>query len=58
LLDILGVVLIGFIWQHVGALQNPMFLLVFACPCGAIFLSRWHPYLIAAVSVIAARWLP
>jgi len=43
-----------FIWQHVGALQNPMFLTVFALPVvGAIFLSRWHPYLIAAVSVIA-----
>jgi PAS domain-containing protein len=54
LLDILGVVLIGFIWQHVGALQNPMFLMVFALPVvGAIFLSRWHPYLIAAVSVLA-----
>ena len=54
LLDIVGVALIGFIWQHVGALQNPMFLAVFALPViGAIFLSRWHPYLIAAVSVIA-----
>jgi PAS domain-containing protein len=54
LLDILGVALIGFIWQHVGALQNPMFLMVFALPVvGAIFLSRWHPYLIALVSVIA-----
>ena len=54
LLDIAGVVLVGFIWQHVGALQNPMFLLVFALPVvGAIFLSRWHPYLIAAVSVLA-----
>src|SRR6201996_5556954 len=53
LLDIAGVVLIGFIWQHVGALQNPMFLTVFALPViGAIFLSRWHPYLIAVVSVI------
>ena len=52
LLDMLGVILIGFIWQHVGALQNPMFLMVFALPVvGAIFLSRWHPYLIAAVSV-------
>ena len=31
-----------------------MFLTVFALPViGAIFLSRWHPYLIAAVSVIA-----
>lgn len=53
LLDIAGVALIAFIWQHVGALQNPMFLTVFALPViGAIFLSRWHPYLIALVSVI------
>jgi PAS domain-containing protein len=52
LLDVIGVILIGFIWQHVGALQNPTFLMVFALPViGAIFLSRWHPYLIAAVSV-------
>jgi len=52
LLDVLGVILIGFIWQHVGALQNPAFLVVFALPViGAIFLSRWHPYLIATVSV-------
>jgi len=52
LLDVIGVMLIGVIWQHVGALQNPTFLIVFALPViGAIFLSRWHPYLIAAVSV-------
>jgi hypothetical protein len=53
LLDVVGVVLIGFIWQHVGALQNPMFLTVFALPVmGAIFLSRWHPYLLAMVGVL------
>ncbi|MGH8139232.1 MAG: hypothetical protein ACREVV_13720 [Steroidobacteraceae bacterium] len=53
ILDVAGVILIGFIWQHVGALQNPMFLTVFALPViGAIFLSRWHPYLIAIVSVL------
>ena len=52
LLDVVGVVLIGFIWQHVGGLQNPMFLTIFALPIiGGIFLSRWHPYLTAAVSV-------
>jgi hypothetical protein len=46
LLDVVGVALIGFIWQHVGALQNPMFLAVFALPViGAIFLSRWQPFL-------------
>jgi len=53
LLDVAGVTLIGFIWQHVGAFQNPMFLMVFALPViGAIFLSRWHPYLIASASVL------
>jgi len=53
LLDVVGVILIGFIWEHVGALQNPMFLTIFALPViGAIFLSRWHPYLIATVSVL------
>jgi PAS domain-containing protein len=52
LMDVTGVILIGFIWQHVGALQNPTFLTVFALPViGAIFLSRRHPYLMAAVSV-------
>jgi PAS domain-containing protein len=54
LLDVLGVILIAFIWQHVGGLQNPLFLTVFALPVvGAIFLSRWHPYLVAAISVAA-----
>ncbi len=52
LLDVIGVIVIGFIWQHAGALQNPTFLIVFALPViGAIFLSRWHPYLISAVAV-------
>ena len=52
LMDVTGVILLGFIWQHVGALQNPTFLTVFALPViGAIFLSRRHPYLMAAVSV-------
>jgi hypothetical protein len=52
LLDVIGVIVMGFIWQHVGALQNPTFLIIFALPViGAIFLSRWHPYLISAVAV-------
>ena len=52
-LNVVGVMLVGFIWQHVGALQNPLFLMTFALPVvGGIFLSRWHPYLIAAVSVL------
>jgi len=44
LLDVIGVILIGFIWQHVGALQNPTFLMVFALPViGAIFLHAGTP---------------
>lgn len=52
-LEMAGVALIGFIWEHVGALQNPMFLIIFTLPIiGAIFLSRWHPYLLAALSIV------
>ena len=55
LLDLSGVILIGFIWQHVGAVQNPVFLAIFVLPViGSIFLSRWHPYLLAGVSVLVA----
>lgn len=57
LLDAIGVGLLGFIWLNLGALQNPLFLLVFALPViGAVFLSRWHPFLVALVSclVVAA----
>jgi PAS domain-containing protein len=53
-----GVVVIGFIWQHAGALRNPMFLMVFALPVvSSIFLSRWHPYLLAAASVLVVATL-
>lgn len=52
-LHLLGVTVIGFIWQHVGALQNPMFLAIFALPVvGSIFLPRRHPYLVALVALI------
>lgn len=55
LLDLAGVILIGFIWQHVGAVQNPVFLAIFVLPVvGSIFLSRWHPYLLAVVSILVA----
>lgn len=53
LLDAAGVILMAFVWQHVGGFQNPMFLAIFALPVtGAIFLSRWHPFLIAAVGIL------
>ena len=52
-LEVSGVMAIGFIWAHVGALQNPLFLLIFALPIiGAVFLSRWHPYLLAATGIV------
>lgn len=53
LLDAIGVALIGFVWAHVGALQNPLFLAIFVLPVtGSIFLSRWHPFLLALLSVL------
>jgi hypothetical protein len=53
LLCLLGVVAIGFIWAHAGALRNPIFPMVFALPVvSSIFLSRWHPYLVAAAGVL------
>jgi hypothetical protein len=57
-LHVIGVIVMGFIWQHVGALQNPMFLTVFALPViGAIFLSRWHPYFISAAAVVVVGFV-
>jgi PAS domain-containing protein len=63
-LHTLGILVIAFIWQHAGGLQNPLFLMVFALPVtGSIFLSRWQPYLMAllaaaAVALIAAIEAP
>jgi hypothetical protein len=52
-LHALGVVVIGYIWRHAGSLQNPVFLVVFVLPIiGAIFLSRWQPYVMAAIAVV------
>jgi PAS domain-containing protein len=53
LLNAIGVVLIGFIWAHAGGLQNPLFLTVFVLPVvGSIFLSRWHPFMIALLGIL------
>jgi PAS domain-containing protein len=53
LLCLAGVAAIGFIWAHAGALRNPAFILVFALPVvSSIFLSRLHPYLLAAAGVV------
>jgi len=54
LLHALGVVVVALIWHYVGGIHNPAFLLVFALPVvGAIFLSRWQPYAIAILAVLA-----
>ena len=54
-LHMAGIVVCGFIWLNAGGLQNPGFLLVFALPVvGAIFLSRWQPYLMALLAVVVA----
>jgi PAS domain-containing protein len=55
LLHIAGIVVVGFIWLNAGGLQNPAFLIVFALPVvGAIFLSRWQPYLMAVITIVVA----
>ncbi len=52
-LHTLGVITVAFIWLHAGGVQNPLFLLVFALPViGAIFLSRWQPYLMATLAAV------
>jgi PAS domain-containing protein len=52
-LHVTGVAIVGFIWMHAGGLQNPAFLIIFTLPVvGAIFLSRWQPYLMALVAVM------
>ena len=54
LLDAGGVVTLAIIWTHVGGSQNPVFLTVFVLPVlGSIFISRWHPLLMAAVGIVA-----
>jgi hypothetical protein len=53
-LHLLGVVIVAFIWQRAGGLQNPVLLAVFTLPViGAVFISPWQSYVTAAVSVVA-----
>ncbi len=55
LLHVAGIVTVGFIWMNAGGLQNPAFLMVFVLPVvGAIFLSRWQPYLMALLAIVVA----
>src|SRR5690606_7470134 len=54
-LHIIGVCIVGFIWMNAGGLQNPAFLVAFALPVvGAIFLSRWQPYVMALIAIVLA----
>ncbi|HEY0941019.1 MAG TPA: hypothetical protein VGE08_13035 [Steroidobacter sp.] len=53
LLHVAGIIIVGFIWLNAGGLQNPAFLMVFTLPVvGAIFLSRWQPYLMALLAIL------
>jgi len=48
------VLILVFIWQRAGGLQNPLFLGVFVLPViGAVFISRWQSYITAALSIAA-----
>lgn len=52
-LNVAGVITLGFLWLHAGGLQNPAFLLVFVLPViGSGALSRWQPYLTAVLAVL------
>jgi len=54
LLHAIGVVVVAVIWHYAGGVHNPAFLVVFVLPViGAIFLSRWQPYAIAVLSILA-----
>jgi PAS domain-containing protein len=54
ILHAVGVVVIAIMWHYAGGIHNPAFLLVFALPVvGAIFLSRWQPYAIALLAILA-----
>src|SRR5262245_11679332 len=49
----LGVIVMGIIWNHAGGPQNPAFLLAFVLPViGATFISRSQPYVIAALTIV------
>ena len=53
-LHAVGVVVIAVMWHYAGGIHNPAFLLVFALPVvGAIFLSRWQPYAVALLAILA-----
>jgi PAS domain-containing protein len=57
-LHALGIIALAFTWHHAGGLQNPLFLSVFALPViGAIFLSRWQPYLMAILTTVVVALL-
>ncbi len=54
ILHALGVVLVALIWHYAGGVHDPAFLLVFVLPViGSIFLSRWQPYAIAVLAILA-----
>jgi PAS domain-containing protein len=54
ILHALGVGVVALIWHYAGGIHDPAFLLVFVLPViGAIFLSRWQPYAIALLAVLA-----
>lgn len=51
-LHAIGIICMGYIWQHTGGAQNPMFLAVFVLPViGAVFISRWQPYVMALLAI-------
>jgi PAS domain-containing protein len=53
-LHAIGVLVVAVIWHYAGGIHNPAFLVVFVLPVvGAIFLSRWQPYAMAILAILA-----
>jgi PAS domain-containing protein len=54
MLHAVAVVVVALTWHYAGGIHNPAFLIVFVLPViGAIFLSRWQPYVIAILAIAA-----
>jgi len=53
ILQLAGVLFLGYIWHLTGSLQNPMFLLAFVLPvvAGSLVLANWQSYLTVALTL-------
>jgi diguanylate cyclase (GGDEF)-like protein len=54
LMQVSGVIFLGYLWHLVGGLDNPMFLLAFILPviCSGVIMLPWQSFVIALLSVL------